>query len=1100
MASSETGLNYLNGSFNSADGATTGSETIPTVLPTVETPILLDDPEQPIDQQADADDPAIYVNANDAAKSLVITVAKNAGLRVYDLNGQQLQAINPGVTAENPEGIRYNNVDLLYGFQLGNQQVDLAVATDRRNDKIVIFKINPGATDGNYLQDITAPQLRTIFRPPLFEFQPFDEQSHAYGIAAYKSPVSGKSYAFVNRRNTGDMAQLELIDAGDGTIRTRLVRSFTVPVPDFAGVEEAPEAQLEGMVVDQETGFLYIGQEDVGIWKYEAEPKGKTAGVLIDRVKELGGEHLEADVEGLTIYYGPDGTGYLLASSQGDNKFIVYSREGNNDYLHTFAVGSNGAIDSVEESDGADVINLPLGPQFPFGLFVTQDGSNDPPTLVEDDGELENISTNFKYVPWQNIANGFAKPLLIDTTSYNPRQPQAQSLLNGVASGDTTDDSTVLWTRSNFRGRVTFAYAIDPDFTQIIDTRTRFVTDPLKPVKATLRDLEANTEYYYRVTDAAGATATGRFKTAAEQGTYGGLSFGAAGDWRGELSPYPAVSNVPDFKLDFFIELGDTIYADYPSPAVRNPDGTEKEQAETLDEFRLKQSEVYGKRFGENVWGEVRASTSILATIDDHEVTNDFSGGALASSDPRFNDATPGKLINQTQLYRNGLQAFQEYNPLRDRFYLKSGDPRVDGRPQLYRYNTYGSDAASIILDARSFRDAGLPAANPGDPASVAEFLTASFNPERTMLGRPQVERLKRDLLKAETAGTTWKFVTIPEPMQNLGVLAASDRFEGYAAERTEILKFIDDNSIDNVVFVSADIHGTLVNNLTYQLGAGQPQIGTSAFEVTTGSVAFDAPFGPTVAELAFLGGLITPEQKDFYDALPVSNDGDQIVNDKDDFIQQLVNAQLAPLGYDPLGLSNNLPVAEGLINAKLLRGDYLSTQTYGWTKFDVNPRTQKLTVTTYGIPYYSLAELEADPSKITSLIPRIVSRFEVTPSQQGRAGDDILTGFAGDDTLRGLGGDDILRGRQGDDLLVGGAGRDTFVLAASAGTDTIADFARNDKIKLAGGLTFEELAIVQGSGTQSDDTLIRLAASQAVLAIVTGAEAETVSRSILLV
>ncbi len=45
-----------------------------------------------------------------------------------------------------------------------------------------------------------------------------------------------------------------------------------------------------------------------------------------------------------------------------------------------------------------------------------------------------------------------------------------------------------------------------------------------------------------------------------------------------------------------------------------------------------------------------------------------------------------------------------------------------------------------------------------------------------------------------------------PEPIQNLGVLIAEDRFEGYAAERTQILKFINDQHIDNVVFVTADI------------------------------------------------------------------------------------------------------------------------------------------------------------------------------------------------------------------------------------------------------------------------------------------------------
>ncbi len=191
------------------------------------------------------------------------------------------------------------------------------------------------------------------------------------------------------------------------------------------------------MVVDQETGFLYIGQENVGIWKFQAEPNGGTTGKLIDQVRDLGGTNLTDDVEGLTIYYGKNGTGYLLASSQGDNTFVAYTREGNNEYVGNFAVGNNGLIDSVQESDGAEVINVPLGPNFPFGLFVTQDGSNEPATIVNDEGEEENISSNFKLVPWENIANAFSNSLTIDTTSYDPRNPVAQPKLTlGCISKD----------------------------------------------------------------------------------------------------------------------------------------------------------------------------------------------------------------------------------------------------------------------------------------------------------------------------------------------------------------------------------------------------------------------------------------------------------------------------------------------------------------------------------------------------------------------------------------------------------------------------------------------------------------------------------------
>lgn len=320
--------------------------------------------------------------------------------------------------------------------------------------------------------------------------------------------------------------------------------------------------------------------------------------------------------------------------------------------------------------------------------------------------------------------------------------------------------------------------------------------------------------------------------------------------------------------------------------------------------------------------------------------------------------------VNETQLYKDGLQAFEEWNPLAPAVWTGTGDPRMDGKPDLYRTRSYGKDAAVFMLDARSFRDAPLPAADPTNPASVFQFLIASFNPTRTMLGVAQRERLKSDLLAAQNAGVTWKFVVVPEPIQNLGVLAASDRFEGYAAERTNILKFVKDNGIDNVVFVSADIHGTLVNNLTYQVGPGQPQVSTGAFEITTGAVAFDAPFGPTVAGLAYGLGLMSEADYAFYQAgsAPV----------KDFVIGTLVDAQLALLGYDLLGLQG------APIDATFTLGGPVATHVFGWTEFDILPGSRALKITTWGIEPYTWADLLADPASVIDRVPVPVSQFVV--------------------------------------------------------------------------------------------------------------------------
>ena len=114
------------------------------------------------------------------------------------------------------------------------------------------------------------------------------------------------------------------------------------------------------------------------------------------------GTHLTADVEGLTIYYSGDSTGYLIASSQGDNTYAVYKREGENSYIGQFAIVDGNTIDGTSETDGIDVCNMYLGSKFSQGIFVVQDGKNDVG------------NQNFKAVPWENIASAFNPSLDIN--------------------------------------------------------------------------------------------------------------------------------------------------------------------------------------------------------------------------------------------------------------------------------------------------------------------------------------------------------------------------------------------------------------------------------------------------------------------------------------------------------------------------------------------------------------------------------------------------------------------------------------------------------------------------------------------------------------
>ncbi|MEO1016555.1 MAG: phytase, partial [Pseudomonadota bacterium] len=219
-------------------------ETIPAVEPALETPdeirfggaeIL--DPTQ----ERDPDDPAIWINPDDTAQSTVITTNKNTGFRVYDLEGNELQS-------ESPEDIRFNNVDIVYGFELDGEPVDLAVFSDRANDTLAIYTINPAT---GLLQDVTADELAD---PGFSVFGVDDGEQTAYALATWTDPETHVSYAFTSQRDGAQVAQLELQDLGDGKVGADVVRTFQLPVP----TGDPADSQSEGLVVDRDPAIFTL--------------------------------------------------------------------------------------------------------------------------------------------------------------------------------------------------------------------------------------------------------------------------------------------------------------------------------------------------------------------------------------------------------------------------------------------------------------------------------------------------------------------------------------------------------------------------------------------------------------------------------------------------------------------------------------------------------------------------------------------------------------------------------------------------------------------------------------------------------------------------
>lgn len=391
------------------------ADILPAVTPRAETPVLHDDD---AGGNADADDPAIWRNAAAPGRSLVVATAKEGGLRVYDLDARLVQSIAapPSVDEEDAPG-RFNNVDLVHGLRVPSGKADLAVTSDRGNDRLRFYRIDRDRAGGP-LSDVTDPATPPVFSQDQAEI---NDQRTAYGLATWTDPATGKSYALVSRRERTSIALLELMPTARGKVTYRKVRTLDLPssfrLPNGASWSPCAEPgelpQVEGMVVDPVNGMLYAGQEDIGVWRMRADLTGTPK--LIDKVREygvpgvydekteectagadpgFGGTKISADVEGLTLLTEPDGDGYILASSQGDNTFAAYDRElkDDNEYEGGFRVAAaSDALDGSEECDGAAVLNAPLGSKYPNGLLVVQDGHDAP-------ADGDRASTNFKFV------------------------------------------------------------------------------------------------------------------------------------------------------------------------------------------------------------------------------------------------------------------------------------------------------------------------------------------------------------------------------------------------------------------------------------------------------------------------------------------------------------------------------------------------------------------------------------------------------------------------------------------------------------------------------------------------------------------------------
>jgi alkaline phosphatase D len=408
-----------------------------------------------------------------------------------------------------------------------------------------------------------------------------------------------------------------------------------------------------------------------------------------------------------------------------------------------------------------------------------------------------------------------------------PNCPNPFLFQQGVASGDVTETSAVLWTRTSQEAVLRLEVSTNPTVKppHAFATTAFALSEQDFTVKATATGLDPDTPYFYHWRMGNMTSEVGEFQTAPVAASAASARFAFSGDSDGTL-----LDGVPFFNdfetldaaraegLDFFVYLGDQIYSD---SFVRGLAGMGP--AVTLDEYR----ETWKVNRGIAALRNLLKATSIFSIWDDHEVVNDYDGQTV---DPAR--------------YANGRQAYFEYLPNTETGF--PSDPTCAGDP-LFQVFHWGSEIDLIIPDERSCRSADVEAACLGDlaptlpaplrilaglpPMPPPGCLAALADPTRTFLGPVQKQLFKSALL---TSTAKFKFVVNELPIQQFYALPY-DRWEGYAAERTEILNFIRTHAIENVIFLSTDIHANLINDVFIDAFSDSQPIAT---EFVTGPVA----------------------------------------------------------------------------------------------------------------------------------------------------------------------------------------------------------------------------------------------------------------------
>ena len=342
-----------------------------------------------------------------------------------------------------------------------------------------------------------------------------------------------------------------------------------------------------------------------------------------------------------------------------------------------------------------------------------------------------------------------------------------------MSTGDVTPTSAVLWARGVQPGTLDVAYGAAGGAAPRAQRALIVNAGGDLTGKLTLSGLIPATRYAVRVSQAQ-ARAEAEFVTAPAADTPARVTFiwsgdlGGGGYCRPQDGGYRIFRPMLERRADFFLFVGDTIYADVPCDRPEVVPGADF-RARTLAEYRAR----HRYQLEDAPLAALLRASSVYAIWDDHEVRNDFSGP---------HDA----------LMPVGRQALLDYWPIA---------PPTDEPTRLYRRFRWGRLLEVFILDTRQYRSRNTDADGIG----------------KTMLGAAQ----KRWLLDAVTASTAlWKVVvtsvslSIPtgrpdarDSWTGVSPFGLPQDGAGFVVERDAILDHFRKRGVRNLVFVAADVH-----------------------------------------------------------------------------------------------------------------------------------------------------------------------------------------------------------------------------------------------------------------------------------------------------